>query len=57
MDLDMKRFTFADFEFALRLEPENKELKKQYNEAKGLYEKVCAHEDFESENFIGNQDT
>ena len=32
---------FADFEFALRLEPENKELKKQYNEAKEIYEKVC----------------
>ncbi|XP_024364769.1 uncharacterized protein [Physcomitrium patens] len=31
-----------DFEFALRLEPENKELKKQYNEAKGLYEKFAS---------------
>ncbi|XP_057813142.2 uncharacterized protein LOC131027166 isoform X1 [Cryptomeria japonica] len=28
-----------DFEFALRLEPENKELKKQYLEARVLYEK------------------
>ncbi|KAL3677740.1 hypothetical protein R1sor_020696 [Riccia sorocarpa] len=28
-----------DFEFALRLEPENKELKKQYEEARELYEK------------------
>lgn len=55
MDLDIKRFTFSDFEFALRLEPENKELNKQYNEAKELYEKVCAHENVESEYCVGNQ--
>ncbi|KAG0621344.1 hypothetical protein M758_3G012800 [Ceratodon purpureus] len=31
-----------DFEFALRLEPENKELKKQYNEAREIYEKFAS---------------
>lgn len=30
----------ADAEFALRLEPQNQELKKQYAEAKSLYDKV-----------------
>lgn len=54
MDFDMKRFMFVDFEFVLWLEFENKEFKKQYNEVKGLYEKVCVYEDFEFENFIGN---
>ncbi|KAH9299105.1 hypothetical protein KI387_030787 [Taxus chinensis] len=33
------KFGTIDFEFALRLEPENKELKKQYLESRALYEK------------------
>ncbi|EFJ28772.1 hypothetical protein SELMODRAFT_411379 [Selaginella moellendorffii] len=32
-----------DFEFALRLEPHNKDLQKQYEEAKALYEKKNAY--------------
>jgi len=41
LDHDVVMPMSADFEFALRLEPENKELKKQYVEAKDIYEKVC----------------
>ncbi|XP_062081839.1 uncharacterized protein LOC133788386 isoform X2 [Humulus lupulus] len=32
-----------DAEFALRLEPQNQEIKKQYSEAKSLYEKLILH--------------
>lgn len=41
LDHDLVTSMSADFEFSLRLEPENKELKKQYVEAKDIYEKVC----------------
>jgi tetratricopeptide (TPR) repeat protein len=39
---ELKKYlaSVEDFEFALRLEPENKELRKQYLEAKETYEKV-----------------
>ncbi|XP_042492732.1 RNA polymerase II-associated protein 3 isoform X2 [Macadamia integrifolia] len=38
-ELGKYKASMEDSEFALRLEPQNQELKKQYNEAKGLYEK------------------
>ena len=37
----LKLLHSIDFEFALRLEPENKELLKQYLEAKQIHEVVC----------------
>ncbi|XP_043722979.1 RNA polymerase II-associated protein 3-like [Telopea speciosissima] len=38
-ELGKYKASMEDSEFALRLEPHNQELKKQYNEAKGLYER------------------
>ena len=38
---NLKLLRSTDFEFALRLEPENKELLKQYLEAKQIHEVVC----------------
>ncbi|CAK9236093.1 unnamed protein product [Sphagnum jensenii] len=42
---ELKKYlaSVEDFEFALRLEPENKELRKQYTEAKETYEKSVLH--------------
>ncbi|KAL5565905.1 hypothetical protein UlMin_029069 [Ulmus minor] len=41
-ELGKLKESMEDAEFALRLEPQNQELKKQYSEAKALYEKLIA---------------
>ncbi|XP_068318767.1 uncharacterized protein [Pyrus communis] len=38
-ELGKLKESFEDAEFALRLEPHNQEIKKQYTEAKSLYDK------------------